>query len=275
MLPGLLERARTATRRLDGDERLAAHGLLAQVYRGVSAVCKRAGDLEHARVAVERAWRAAEVSQDPIIRALAARVLAAFLLQEGRVREARDVAVRAVTELGDRASLTTLPAITAWGSLMLAAAIAEARMGNAPASAELLAAAADGAGGLLDNHHNWTTFGGANVRIHRMSAAVDLGQPDDVLRAAAGIDVDEIPRELAERRARFWIEVARAQAMRGRQDAVVDTLMRADRTMPGELRRHVAVRELVRDRLRRQRRRSPDSDLARLARRIGILPPAS
>jgi hypothetical protein len=145
-------------------------------------------------------------------------------------------------------------------------------MGNAQASAELLAAADDGTAGLLDNHVNWTTFGAANVGIHRMSAAIDLGQPDDVLRTGAGLDVGQLPRELAERRARFWIEVARAQAMRGRHADVVETLTQADRAMPGELRRHVAVRELVRDGLRRQRRRSPDSDLARLARRVGVLP---
>jgi len=270
VLPGLLVRARSAARQLDGDDRRLAHGLLAQVYRVVSAVSKRQGDLAHARIAVERAWRAAEESQDPVMRALAARAVASFLLQEGRAAEARAVAVAAVTELGDRASLTTVPAISAWGSLVLAAAIAEARLGNAQAAAELLDAADAGAGGLVET--NSTTFGPTNVGVHRMSAAVDLGEPDNVLRLAGHVDVDRLPAELAERRARYWIELARAQALRGRQADVVETLIQADRVMPGELRRHVAVRELVREGLRRQRRRGPDTDLARLARRVGVLP---
>lgn len=272
VLPGLLIRARSAARQMDGDERLAAHGLLAQVYRVVSAVAKRHGDLGHARIAVERAWRAAEESQDPVMRALAARVLAAFLLQEGRAAEARQVAVQAMTALGPRAGLTSERAVAAWGSLVLAAAIAEARLGNAQAAAELLEAADDGAAGLLDNHANWTTYGSTNVSIHRMSAAVDLGQPDEVLRVAGAVPVETLPRELAERRARYYIDLARAHAIRGRQADVVETLMRADRAMPGELRRHVAVREIVRDSLRRQRRRGPDSDVARLARRLGVIP---
>jgi transcriptional regulator with XRE-family HTH domain len=272
ILPGLLVRARSAVRQLDGDDRRAAHGLLAQVYRVVSAVSKRQGDLAHARIAVERAWRAAEESGDPVMRALAARVLASFLLQEGRAAEARTVAVAAMTELGDLSGLTTSAAVSAWGSLVLAAAIAEARLGNAQAAAELLDAADAGAGGLLEGERNWTTFGPTNVGVHRMSAAIDLGEPDKVLRLAGDVEADRLPVELAERRARFWIERARAQALRGRQAEVVATLMEADRAMPGELRRHVAVREIVREQLRRQRRRGPDTDLARLARRVGVLP---
>jgi transcriptional regulator with XRE-family HTH domain len=269
LLPSVLVRARSATHQLDGDERRAAYGLLAQVYRRVSAVCKRHGDPEHARVAVERAWRAAEESQDPTMRAIGGRVVAGFLLQEGRVAEARDVALAAMSDLGHPSGAA---ATTAWGSLVLAAAIGESRLGNAQSARELLDEAEIGAVPLADNHRNWTTFGSTNVAIHRISAAVDLDQPDEAIRVAGRVPVDSLPAELAERRARYYIDVARAQALRGDRDTAVDTLLRADRTMPGELRRHVAVRELVRDALRRQRRRGMDSDLARLARTVGVLP---
>jgi hypothetical protein len=124
----------------------------------------------------------------------------------------------------------------------------------------------------VDNHHNWTTFGSTNVAIHRISAAVDLDQPEEAIGVAGRVAIDSLPAELVERRARYYIDVARAQSLRGDRTAAVDTLLRADRVMPGELRRHVAVRELVRDALRRQRRRSMDSDLARLARTVGVLP---
>ncbi len=271
LLPSLVERARSAIVQLGGDDRLAAYALLAQVYRGVSAVCKRHGDLGQARVAVERSWWAAERSQDRTIRGLAARVVAVFLLQEGESAESSHVATRAVTDLGAPASE---PDLAVWGSLVLAAAIAEARRGNGPAAGELLAEAEAGARGVHDNHRNWTTFGPTNVSIHRMSAAVDLGEPGPVLQVAERVPIDTLPPELAERRARYWIDLARAHAMRGHGDAMVETLLRADRAMPGELRRHVAVRELIRQGLRWQRRRSNDSDLARLARRVGVLSPS-
>ncbi len=93
-----------------------------------------------------------------------------------------------------------------------------------------------------------------------------------MIRVAGQVPIDSLPTELAERRARFYIDVARAQALRGDRVGAVDTLLRADKVMPGELRRHVAVRELVRDALRRQRRRIVGSDLARLARTVGVLP---
>jgi transcriptional regulator with XRE-family HTH domain len=269
VLPEVLRRARAAGRQHDGDDRRAALGLLAQVYRGVSAVSKRVGDLGQARIAVERSWSAAGGSDDPTMRALAARVVSAFLLQEGRVAEARDVAVAATADLGHPSDV---PGIAAWGSLVLAAAIGEARLGNAQGAAELLDEAEAGAIPMADNHHNWTTFGSTNVVIHRISAAIDLDRPDEAIRAAGHVQVDTLPAELAERRARYYIDVARAQALRGERDDAVDTLLRADRVMPGELRRHVAVRELVRDALRRQRRRSAGSDLARLARTVGVLP---
>jgi transcriptional regulator with XRE-family HTH domain len=269
VMPEVLGRARAAARQRDGDDRRTALALLAQVYRGVSAVCKRSGDLAHARIAVERSWWAADGSDDPTMRALAARVVSAFLLQEGRAAEARDVAVAAISDLGHPSEV---PGIAAWGSLLLAAAIGEARLGNVQAAAELLDEAEAGAIPLVDNHHNWTTFGSTNVAIHRMSAAVDLDQPEEAIGVAGRVPVDSLPTELAERRARFHIDLARAQALRGDRAAAVDTLLRADHAMPGELRRHVAVRELVRDALRRQRRRSVGSDLARLARTVGVLP---
>jgi transcriptional regulator with XRE-family HTH domain len=269
VLPEVLGRARAASRQHDGDSRRAALALLAQVYRGVSAVCKRGGDLGQARIAVERSWSAAGGSDDPTMRALAARVVSAFLLQEGRAAEARDVAVAAMSDLGHAFDV---PGIAAWGSLLLAAAIGEARLGNAQGSVELLDEAESGAIPLVDNHRNWTTFGSINVAIHRISAAVDLDQPEEAVRVASRVGVDSLPAELAERRARFCIDVARSEALRGDLTAAVDTLLRSDQVMPGELRRHVAVRELVRDGLRRQRRRSVDSDLARLARTVGVLP---
>ncbi len=269
VLPEVLRRARAAVRQRDGDERRAALALLAQVYRGVSAVCKRGGDLPQARIAVERSWSAAAGSDDPTMRALAARVVSAFLLQEGRAAEAREVAVMAISDLGHPSDL---PGVAAWGSLLLAAAIGEAREGNVQGAAELLDEAEAGAAPLVDNHSNWTTFGSTNVAIHRMSAAVDLDLPDEVIRVAGRVAVDSLPAERAERRARFYIDLARAQALRGDRTGAIDTLLRADQMMPGELRRHVAVRELVRDALRRQRRRNMGSDLARLARTIGVLP---
>jgi transcriptional regulator with XRE-family HTH domain len=269
VLPEVLRRAQAAVRQRDGDQRRAALALLAQVYRGASAVCKRGGDLAQARIAVERSWSAAGGSDDATMRALAGRVVSAFLLQEGRAAEARDVAVATISQMGQSDDES---GIAAWGSLLLAAAIGEARLGNAHGAAELLDEAEAGAIPLVDNHHNWTTFGSTNVAIHRISAAVDLNQPEEAIRVVGRVAIDSLPTELAERRARYHIDVARAQALRGDRTAVVDTLLRADRVMPGELRRHVAVRELVRDALRRQRRRSTDSDLARLARTVGVLP---
>jgi hypothetical protein len=172
VLPEVLRRAQAAVRQRDGDQRRTALALLAQVYPGAAAVCKRGGDLAQARIAVERPWSAAGGSDDGTMRALVARVVSAFLLQEGRAAEARDAAL---------------------------AAIGEARLGNAHGAAELLDQAEAGATPLLDNHHNWTTFGSINVAIHRISDAVDLDQPEEAIRVAGRVAIDPLPAELAER----------------------------------------------------------------------------
>jgi hypothetical protein len=125
VLPEVLRRAQAAVRQHDRDQRRAALALLVQVYRGVSAVCKRGGDLAQARIAVERSWSAAGGSDDATMRGLAARVVSAFLLQEGRAAEARDVALAAIADVGGPSDE---PRVAAWGSLLLAAAIGEARL---------------------------------------------------------------------------------------------------------------------------------------------------
>ena len=109
-------------------------------------------------------------------------------------------------------------------------------------------------------------FGPTNVIIHRVAVPVELGRPAEAVRniPAAGI---AIPPQLAERRARFLIDVARSFAQTGDDRAAEDAIVQAEAVAPDEVRHHRLTRQLVRDLLPRT---SSSSSVRALASRCQL-----
>lgn len=95
----------------------------------------------------------------------------------------------------------------------------------------------------MDANHWQTAFGPTNVALHRISAALDLGDSPYVAEHGPRIDPAPLP---VERQVCHHINVARAYSDLAQDDVAVATLLSAERQAPQFVRHSVTVRETVR-----------------------------
>jgi len=272
LLPSLIGELEAAPRQYSGDDRTTAYALLSDVYQITRAVLRAMGETELAWIAGDRAFQAARLAGEPLQLARVARAMALVFLAQGRTAQARELAVTAAGALEPGLSGAEAAPWAVWGSLMVAAAVAAARQNEAAASAEFVREA-ERAAAVVDAVR-WTDprtgFGVANVGLHRVSVAVELGQPAEAKREAGRVDLSTLPDQFSQRRAALHIDVARALGQQRDVGAAVLHLLEAERIAPEEVRHHVLVRELVRSFLRRERRRLAVPELRPLAERLGV-----
>lgn len=269
MVPMLIRRAEAATRVLEGDERRRAYGALATTYHLVAALLSRTGETELGWVTADRSIRAAEAAESPDLIAAGLYRLGHVMLRAGRSEEAHSLAVSAAVRAGisdpagpARASLC--------GALLLIAAVAAARNDDRREALRLLRAAERQADELgEDRNDHWTAFGPTNVWIHATSSAVELGDPDDVLRYAETVDTERLAAGLRGRRSHVHINLAWAYGQKRNDPATVLSLLEAERIAPEVLRYNVGARELLRECLKRERRTATPG-LRGLADRVGV-----
>ena len=98
--------------------------------------------------------------------------------------------------------------ISVYGTQFLTGAVAAARTEDRPSATAFLTEAQESASQLgKDSNAMWTAFGPTNVAIHRMTAAIELGDVQVAVDLAPRIDASELHTE---RRVRHAIETARA-----------------------------------------------------------------
>lgn len=258
---------------------IAAVDQQAPSYRYVAAytvtakLTTKLGSADLAWIAADRAARAAtavDTSAAPVARGLAAYQVVCALLRGDQNEHAEQLAVAAAESLqSDSGPTTELTAVC--GSLWLIAAViaarrndrgeAWARLGYADRLATKIPAGAENAA--------WTGFCAANVGIHRVSVAAELGDPVEALREARDLDLATLPDGLRSRRAQVHLDLAWAEAQRRRDDQAVDQLLAAAGATPDVLRFSVQARELSRDLV--NRRRAKAAGLDDLALRAAIL----
>jgi aldehyde:ferredoxin oxidoreductase len=152
-----------------------------------------------------------------------------------------------------------------WGGLTLQRAVAASRVNEADAAYEHLARARDIAERLGEGRNDYNTeFGPANVALHEIAVAVEVGDAGQALRVAASVDPSGLS---AERRARMLIDVARAHTQRRHVDEATLVLLEAETVTPEQIQNHRVVRQLVSDLLTMQEPQS--ADLRGLADRVG------
>lgn len=117
-----------------------------------------------------------------------------------------------------------------YGTLFLAGSIAAARDEDRDTVRGFLTEA-DRSAALLGRDDNllWTAFGPANVAIHRVATAMDLGDVQLAIEQAPLIDTTGLP---VERQARHAIETARALSAWNRTDEALETLLVAEQLAP-------------------------------------------
>jgi transcriptional regulator with XRE-family HTH domain len=267
LLRGLIPDLETAVRALPEAQRPEVLELMAETYQACSAALAKLGEPEAAWIAADRAMTAAEGADNPMLVAAGAFRLVFVFLAARHYDQAEEAACTAADALAQLADDGDPQAMSLRGGLTLQRAVIAARRNDPDAAYGHLDQAAQIAGRLGEGRNDYNTeFGPANVGLHEIAVAVELGDAGRALRAAATVDTTGLS---AERRARMLIDIARAHAQRRQVSEAVTALREAEDITPEQVRAHDQVRQLVADLLTMQD--PPSAGLRDLAGRTGIV----
>jgi DNA-binding XRE family transcriptional regulator len=268
-LPGLIGRIELANLHTSDDDRLPLQRLLSDVYAIASWSLIKADSPVAAWIAAQRAIQYAEQADDTLRRAAATRCLAEVHMRAKSFQEASRTALLAATCLDTVHTQERDTILCLRGAALLSAAAASARSGDRSEAHVALQAAAVCAAELNEERCDLgTVFGPTNVAIHHVAVAVELGNASEAIQHIPHVNLDHLPSHLAERRARFLIDVGRCYTYLRDDTAALDALLHAETIAPDELRNHRLTDEVVRALLSRERR---SSGLRSLANRCGLL----
>ena len=264
LLSGLIPDLETAARSAPEEQRPEAFELMAETYQACSAALAKLGEPEAAWIAADRAMAAAERAGNPMLVAAGAYRLVFVFLAARHYAQAEETARTAADALAPLADEGKPEAMSLWGGLTLQRAVIAARVNDPDTAYGQLERASQAAARLGEgrSHYN-TEFGPANVALHEIAVAVELGDAGRALRVAANVDATGLS---AERRARMLIDLARAHAQRRQVPEAVAVLHEAEQITPEQVRSHELVRQLVADLLTMQD--PPASELRDLAGRL-------
>jgi hypothetical protein len=120
-----------------------------------------------------------------------------------------------------------------------------------------------------DANHYFTAFGPTNVGVHRVSAAVALGDGGAAIEHAKKA-VHPIYLPVVERRAQHLVDVACGHGQAGGDDQAFRALLTAEQLAPEEVRYQPTARALVTHLLHRERA-GRKQELRALAERVGAV----
>ncbi|WP_263252691.1 helix-turn-helix domain-containing protein [Saccharopolyspora rosea] len=268
VLPQIIRDARRATRVLDGDERRQAHAALSAAYALAEQVLAWVSDSALLWLSADRCMASAEQADDPAALAGAAWVVGNVWRATGREDDAYRLVTDAAGLLEPYLDSDGDGVRALWGSCRLHAAITAARMGREGDALRNLDQADDMAGRLPGGYaHPWTLFGRANADLTGVSVHVDLRKSGRAIDAAEQIDPDSVPS--VDRRARLWLETARAYHQRKDYPATLHVLQRATKISEESMRCHPLSRGIAGD-LVTSGGRMVQSEARGLARQLGL-----
>ncbi len=244
VLPGLIRDGRRAVRVLDGAERRRAHAALSAAYALAEQLLAWVADSSLLWMAADRCMSSAEQADDPNALAGAAWVVGNVWRATGREEDAytlaNDAAALLEPSLADGSDQTR----ALWGAARLHASITAARMGREGDALRQLDQADAMTNRLPDGYtHPWTLFGRANTDLTGVNVRVDLRKAGSALDYAGHLDLDVIPS--IDRRARLWLETARAYSLRKDHTGTLHTLQRATKVSAESMRCRPMARSLA------------------------------
>ncbi len=271
LLPDLVVDA-TAAYRAERTNREAAARTLAGAYQVTRQWLHHIPDPDLAWIAAERAMAAAREADDPHLIALGAWALSASYRRAGQQDEATRLCLNAADEVKRHIdqSAPDKDLLADYGMLHLAASISSAQSDDDGRAWAFHRVADDAARVLGAYYAPWTKFGRANVDIHGVAIAAELGNADAVIDYASRLDTTDMPS--IERRAAALVSTARGFVRRGEDEAAILVLMDAEKISSEEVRDSILVQELVRELLFRDRARAR-AHVRGLAQRIGLVAP--
>lgn len=266
-LPLLITDAQTACQHYGQgtDEGLRAHALAASVHQLATAFLTKLGEADLAAISASRGLAAAQASGSDLMIGSLYRAVAHALLSIGEFDQAVALTRAAADYLEPGLADATPEYLSVYGMLHLVGAVASSRREERADTASFLAEA-DQAAARLGHDANllWTAFGPTNVNIHRVTAAMELGDIQVAVDLGPRIDTHALP---IERRVRHAIETARAYVRWNRTQEALALLLDAEQYAPEQVRYHRLSRILVRELIRLPR---PSDRTIELAYRMGV-----
>ncbi|GLY39617.1 transcriptional regulator [Amycolatopsis sp. NBRC 101858] len=266
-LPELVAATEATIRGAAGRQQRQAQTVAADLYGLLRTVTKRVGRVDLSLLAADRAQRAAEQADDPVRLAGARWNLTQVLLADGRAEEAEAMAMSALADLRPLLRADHREAVALSGALLLIAAVAAVRNGDAWTGRDRLRQAAPLAERTGDCNTCWTAFGPTNVAMYAVTVEVESGEAVEGLRLAAQVDHERSPS--IERRVAFLLDQAKGYAQRRDFATTLALLGTAEQDAPEDVRFRPAAHTLLRTVIERGRR-TVSVEAVRLAADIGL-----
>jgi hypothetical protein len=245
-LPILLSQLHDACISFDGQDRLRACALSADVHHVAAGLLLKLDDQGLAVLAADRSMRAAIASQDPLTVGSSARIITHTLMNGRHLAAAISTASTHAARLDRDVAMHTPDSLSVYGSLLLRGAVAAAQHDDRGTAYQLLGEADHAAWQLgADANRRWTAFGPVNAQLHRVSIAVTLGDAGTAVDVARRINLNSV--SLPERKASLLIDTARAYLQWGRHEKAFLALRAAEQTAHEEVARRPRYTRLVRD----------------------------
>lgn len=221
----------------------AANSQLAEVYTLASELMIKLGHDQLAWTTADRALQASHLSDDVLTQAAARRAWAIVLRRAGRAETAQRLVIDTAAALQPELNRSA-EHLSAYGSLLATAAYTAAVDGDRANARTLIAEATDAATRLgADGNHRHTTFGPTGVGLYVVSIARVLGDSGTAIEAARRINPNAIPT--AERRARYWADVARSFHQWGKPEHCYRALLAAEQAAPDEVRYRKPIQHIM------------------------------
>lgn len=225
----------------------------ANAYHVAASLLLKSNDPASAWIAAEKAMTAARRAESAAAFATASRILAHAIASVGHHRQAIRVVTHAADQLSGGINRNDPDRVSVFGSLLLRGAWAASTAGDRD-TAEALLEDADRAAELINGssgNRQWTAFEASNVTLHRVSIALTLSDAGRALDEARKVNVGTLA--VAERRAVYWTDVARALYGCGHTQKATAALLAAECEAPEEVQSRPVVRNLIGELLMRDR----------------------
>lgn len=220
-LPTLVERLLVSAR----EEGEPAYGLLTGAYRAANTLAHKLGYADLSLTAMDRMEWAATLSGDPLQVAMTDYLRAAALARIGAGKQAMQLLHRTIDQIEPMTGHDDPTAEAVYQALHMRAGTIAATMADAATSDAHLAEAMVFATRIGEGVVHETVVGPTNVQLHRIAAAVDLGESGKAVRIAESV---ELPDGYAkERSTYFWLDTARAHLGMNDPDGAITALYEA------------------------------------------------
>lgn len=268
LLPTLLTDLRRAQHETPDGLMLAS--LAATAYQTTVSMLIKLGDTGNAWLAVGRAMSEAERSGNPIVLASSVRVQTHLMARERHHVPAVTMVQHTADQLRGHYDQREPGDLAAFGLMLLRGVTAASTGGDRSTTADLLDQAEEVARYVDRDHPDaWANFSQTNVALHRVSAAVALGDAGAAIDTARPLLRRRIPAP--ERQAALWVDLARAFNQQGKLSEGYRALRIAERHAAEDIRRRPDIRELVADMTARDRRGALP-ELRQFSRELGVRP---